>query len=75
MIRRDNADVIYKSEEAKFRGITEEILRCYARQQPALVGTRSIEVSERVSERMISERLQLLVATYFCAENLKNPKK
>ena len=60
MIRRDYPDVIYKTEEAKFRGITEEILRYYARQQPVLVGTRSIEVSERVSERMISERLQLL---------------
>ncbi|MBI2842838.1 MAG: preprotein translocase subunit SecA [Armatimonadetes bacterium] len=75
MIRRDNADVIYKSEEAKFRGITEEILRCYARQQPVLVGTRSIQVSERVSERMISERLQLLGATIVLRRKLEESKQ
>lgn len=63
VIRRDNADVIYKSEDAKFRGLTIEILKSYAREQPALVGTRSIEVSERLSERLLSERLQLLSAT------------
>ena len=74
MIRRDHSDVIYKTEEAKFRGITEEILRCYAQQQPVLVGTRSIEVSERVSERMISERLQLLAATVVLRRRLEESK-
>lgn len=74
MIRKDYADVIYKSEESKFRGITEEILRCYSRQQPVLVGTRSIEVSERVSERMISERLQLLGATILLRRKLDDVK-
>ena len=61
-IRKDLSDVIYKTEEAKFRGITLEILKTYCRRQPALVGTRSIEVSERISERLLSERLQLLGA-------------
>lgn len=74
MIRKDYADIFYKSEEAKFRGITEEILRCYARQQPVLVGTRSIEVSERVSDRMISERLQLLGATILLRRRLEDAK-
>ena len=49
------------TEEAKFRGITGEILRAYGRQQPTLVGTRSIETSERLSQRVaIGERLQTL---------------
>lgn len=61
-IRKDLPDVIYKTQEAKFRGITLEILKTYARQQPVLVGTRSIEVSEKLSERLNSERLQLLAA-------------
>ncbi len=74
MIRRDYADVIYKNEEAKFRGLIEEILRHYTRQQPILVGTRSIEVSERVSERLISERLQLLAATIILRRKLEETK-
>lgn len=70
VIRRDAPDVIYKSEEAKFRGLTIEILKSYAREQPALVGTRSIEVSERLSERLLSERLQLLAATILLRNKL-----
>ena len=56
--RRDFPDVVYKTEEAKFRGIIGEILQCESRQQPVLVGTRSIEVSERVSERLKADLLQ-----------------
>jgi len=56
--RKDHADVVYKSEEAKLRGIIGEILQCESRQQPVLVGTRSIEVSERVSERLKADLLQ-----------------
>ena len=39
-------------EEHKLRGIAAEILRIFCKQQPVLVGTRSIEMSERVSRRM-----------------------
>lgn len=62
-MRKDFSDVVYKSEDGKFRGITMEVLNCYARQQPVLVGTRSIGVSERVAERLLSERLQTLAVT------------
>jgi preprotein translocase subunit SecA len=75
VIRKDTPDVIYKTEEAKFRGITMEILKCYAREQPVLVGTRSIEVSERLSERLLSERLQLLAATIILRDALDNDKQ
>ncbi len=56
--RRDSSDVVYKSEEGKLRGLIGEILQCESRQQPVLVGTRSIEASERVSERLKTELLQ-----------------
>jgi preprotein translocase subunit SecA len=56
--RQDHADVVFKTEEAKYRGIIGEILLCESRQQPVLVGTRSIEVSERVSERLKADLLQ-----------------
>ncbi len=70
ILRKDNADIIYKTEEAKFRGLTIEVLKAYSRQQPLLLGTRSIEVSERLSERLLSERLQLLAATILLREAL-----
>ena len=63
VMRKDFADVVYKNEDGKFRGITMEVLRSYIRQQPVLVGTRSITISERVAERFLSERLQTLVVT------------
>ncbi len=49
MIRTDHNDVIYKTEEAKFRAVVEDIAACYERGQPVLVGTISIEKSERLS--------------------------
>ncbi|MHB9026818.1 MAG: preprotein translocase subunit SecA [Armatimonadota bacterium] len=56
--RLDHPDVVYKTEEAKVRGLIGEILQCESRQQPVLVGTRSIEMSERVSERLKADLLQ-----------------
>ena len=49
MIRQDHNDVIYKTEEAKFRAVVEDIASRYERGQPVLVGTISIEKSERLS--------------------------
>ncbi len=49
MIRIDNNDVIYKNENAKFRAIVEEIKESHAKGQPVLVGTISIEKSEKLS--------------------------
>lgn len=72
--RADHPDVVYRSEEAKMRGIVQEILSCYVRRQPALVGTRSIEVSERVSARLLPERLQLLGATILLRQRLESAK-
>jgi len=49
MIRIDYPDVIYKTEEAKFRAVVEEIKECHKKGQPVLVGTISIEKSEKLS--------------------------
>jgi preprotein translocase subunit SecA len=52
MIRIDNHDVVYKTEAEKFDAVIEEIGDCNERGQPVLVGTVSIEKSERVAEKL-----------------------
>ncbi len=47
--RIDDADVIYKTEKAKFNAIIEKIIECHKAGQPVLVGTISIEKSEELS--------------------------
>ncbi|MEK7301222.1 MAG: preprotein translocase subunit SecA, partial [Nitrospirota bacterium] len=49
MVRLDYADVVYRTEKEKFAAIVEEIKDCNERGQPALVGTISIEKSEKLS--------------------------
>ncbi len=49
MIRKDNDDVLYKTEEAKFGAIVEQIKTCHEKGQPVLVGTVNIEKSEKLS--------------------------
>lgn len=61
MVRTDLADIVYKGAEAKYRGIAWEILRLYTKQQPVLVGTRSIEMSEVISARLTADMLQRLL--------------
>ena len=55
MIREDHADVIYKTEQAKFTALVEEVAERHEAGQPILIGTVSIEKSERVS-RMLDRR-------------------
>ena len=52
MIRVDHPDVIYKTEKAKFEAVVREIEDCYKIGRPVLVGTVSIEKSERLSEML-----------------------
>ncbi|HTX59550.1 MAG TPA: SEC-C metal-binding domain-containing protein, partial [Verrucomicrobiae bacterium] len=46
MVRKDNSDIVYKSEKAKFEAVIDEIVTEHAKGRPVLVGTRSIEKSE-----------------------------
>ena len=50
MIRKDENDVIYKNENAKYRAIVESIKKSHEKGQPVLVGTVSIEKSEKLSK-------------------------
>lgn len=74
MIRKDNEDVVFKSMDAKFRGLGREILRLYSKQQPVLVGTRSIEMTEKVSARLTTENLQKLILTDMLLDKITNEK-
>jgi len=59
--RKDYPDVVYRTEEAKLRAITLEILKLHVIGRPQLVGTTSIEHSERLSARLRSEPLRRLL--------------
>ena len=74
IVRKDSSDIIYKSEEHKLRGIIAEILRVYSKRQPILVGTRSIEMSERVSARMKPQSLRTLVMTEVIRNRVETDK-
>ncbi len=51
-VRTDNADVIYKTEKAKFKAVVDSIIELNKTGQPVLVGTISIEKSERIAQTL-----------------------
>jgi len=51
-IRIDHSDVVYKTENAKFNAVIEQIVECHKKGQPVLVGTISIEKSEHLSSML-----------------------
>jgi preprotein translocase subunit SecA len=56
VIREDNPDVVYRSERGKFFAVVEEIAEKYEKGQPVLVGTISVEKSERLSAMLKEPR-------------------
>jgi preprotein translocase subunit SecA len=52
MIREDNADLIYKTERAKFDAVVNDIVERHGKGQPVLVGTVSVEKSELLSRKL-----------------------
>jgi preprotein translocase subunit SecA len=52
MVRKDHADVIYKTKKEKYEAAIEEIVECHKKGQPVLVGTISIDVSENFSKKL-----------------------
>jgi preprotein translocase SecA subunit len=50
--RLDYPDVVYKTEREKFDAVVEQIVECYERKQPTLVGTVSVEKSEQLSKML-----------------------
>ena len=57
MIRRDELDRVYRSAAAKERAIVADIRECVGRGQPALVGTTSIDASERLAAVLSREKI------------------
>ena len=58
MIRKDENDVIYKNENAKFKAIVKSIKESHEKGQPVLVGTVSIEKSEKLSKLLKQEGIK-----------------
>ena len=66
LIRKDLPDVVYKSEQGKYRAVIRKIVECNKKGQPVLVGTVSIEKSEELSRMLRREGVkhQVLNAKY-----------
>ena len=58
MIRKDNNDIIYKNERAKFKAVVEDIKESNKKGQPVLVGTVSVEKSEKLSSILKKEGIK-----------------
>ncbi|MFI7675308.1 preprotein translocase subunit SecA [Actinophytocola sp. NPDC049390] len=57
MVRIDRSDLIYKTEEAKFEAVADDIAERYENGQPVLVGTTSVERSEYLSKLLVKRRI------------------
>jgi preprotein translocase subunit SecA len=57
MIRKDNSDLVFLSEHDKFQAILEDIQDCVKRGQPVLVGTTSIDTSERLAKLLVASKI------------------
>ncbi len=61
MVRKDNSDIIYKNEDAKFRAVIKDIKESHKKGQPVLVGTVSISKSEKLSNLLNKEGIPHVV--------------
>ena len=57
MVRKDENDVIYKNEKAKFKAVVESVKESHVKGQPVLIGTVSIEKSEKLSKLLNEARI------------------
>jgi preprotein translocase subunit SecA len=58
--RKDYPDIVYRTEETKLRAVTREIMQYHVMGRPILLGTTSVELSERISTRLRAEPLRRL---------------
>ena len=52
MIRKDLPDIIYKNENVKFKAVIDDVAKAHAKGQPVLIGTVSIDKSEKLSKML-----------------------
>ncbi len=57
MIRKDFGDLVYLTLREKFDAIISDIKQCKSKNQPVLIGTASIEVSEYLSKKLNKEKI------------------
>ncbi|MDA4104041.1 preprotein translocase subunit SecA [Mycolicibacterium monacense] len=57
MIRQDQTDLIYKTEEAKFIAVVDDVYERYEKGQPVLIGTTSVERSEYLSKQFTKRKI------------------
>ena len=69
VVRKDMPDLIYRTADAKYRAVVDEVVGRHEKGQPVLVGTASIDASERLSGMMRSRGIPHEVL------NAKNPEK
>ena len=53
MVRKDQSDLVYKTEEGKFAAVVEDIVERHEKGQPVLVGTTSVEKSEYLAKQLL----------------------
>ncbi|MEU9245636.1 preprotein translocase subunit SecA [Streptomyces shenzhenensis] len=58
MIRKDQSDLIYRTEVAKFEAVVDDIAEKHEKGQPILVGTTSVEKSEYLSQQLSKRGIQ-----------------
>ena len=58
MLRKDFNDQIFRTEKEKYNAITKKIIECNVKGQPVLVGTTSIEKSEKISQFLIKNKIK-----------------
>ncbi|MGA3127031.1 MAG: preprotein translocase subunit SecA [Candidatus Korobacteraceae bacterium] len=61
MLRKENKDVVYRTEKEKYFAVADEIAHIHEEKQPVLVGTTSIEKSERLSELLKKKGIKHVV--------------
>jgi preprotein translocase subunit SecA len=58
MVRKDLNDQIFRTEKEKYLAITNKIIECSSKGQPVLVGTTSIEKSEKISKNLLEKNIK-----------------
>jgi preprotein translocase subunit SecA len=61
LLRHESPDVVYRTEREKYNAVSDGIQELHQRGQPVLVGTTSIEKSERISELLKQKKIQHVV--------------
>ncbi len=57
MVRKDHPDLIFLTEQAKYKSVVRDIKDCFDHGQPVLVGTTSIEVSEQLAAELVKHKI------------------